>query len=262
VGSYERNHYGAVTWQDLGSGGNALLAEASRADLRALQSASTRVRFDLNASMIRANEHATAAFFIEEGVASVVKSSERGRRTEICLIGPEGFAGSAIVMVDGQWPYETFAQVDNVLAVRIEGAALRSVYESSASFRAILGRAIHIQTLQIAEGLVSAAWFPVIARLARWLLMYRDRLGSSHIQITHEFMALMIGTQRTRITASLHEMEAIGAIKSGRGLLIIKDVRLLQDMAEGGYGELEQEAGRLGALATGPDARAARNAAE
>jgi len=77
--------------------------------------------------------------------------------------------------------------------------------------------AVYSQMVQIAEGLVSAAWQRLDARLARWLLMYRDRQRSDRLEVTHEFMAMMVGVQRTGVTEALHDLEGAGLITAARG---------------------------------------------
>jgi len=109
----------------------------------------------------------------------------------------------------------------------------------------LLTQAVYAQLVQIAEGLVSAAWQRLDARLARWLLMYRDRLQSDRLDVTHEFMAMMIGAQRTGVTEALHDLEGAGLITAQRGLVIIRDTKGLRQLADYGYGVSEAEYARL-----------------
>jgi CRP-like cAMP-binding protein len=237
----------AVGPRGMAAGGNAVLAAIGEVDLVELAEGGRRVRLARGNVLTRANQPAPTAYFPENGVASVVKPEDGGRRTEVCLLGPESFSGPAVVLADGRWPYETFVQVDSLTAVAVDADLLRRCFAANSAIRRVLLRAAHVLTVQIAEGLVSAAWQQIEARLARWLLMYRDRLGSDSLEITHQFMSMMVGAQRTRITAALHEMEGQGALSAGRGRVLIRDVALLEAMAKGGYGVPEREAERLGA---------------
>ena len=81
--------------------------------------------------------------------------------------------------------------------------------------------------------------------LARWLLMYRDRLRSDQLPVTHEYMAAMLGVQRTGVTAALHELEGLGLISSRRGLVSIVDATELAALADGGYGVTEEHHAKL-----------------
>jgi len=155
------------------------------------------------------------------------------------------FDGIPLVTADGRWPYRSIVQTEVLRAVRVDARRLRSAFDGNAAVRTALLAAAHLVTVQIAEGLASAAWQRVQARLARWLLMYRDRLRSDRIPATHEFLALMIGAQRTGITLALHELEGAGMIVASRGLIVVRDAAELARVADGGYGIAEAEQARL-----------------
>ena len=53
-------------------------------------------------------------------------------------------------------------------------------------------------------------------RLARWLLMWQDRLKTRHLTVTHEFLALLLGVRRQGVTLALHELEGGGLIRGTR----------------------------------------------
>jgi CRP-like cAMP-binding protein len=228
----------------LAASGNKLLAITSSVDLNFLIACGNRRSFDRGKPLSHADQPASIAYFIEQGIASVVKA-EGDRRAEICLIGQEGFTGSAIAQADGRWPYETFVQSDHLVAFGVGASDLRDLMERSTAFRGTLLNAAHVQTVQIAENLVSAAWQRTSVRLARWLLMFYDRMGSHHLDVTHEFMAMMIGSQRPKVTEALHDLEAAGAISASRGRIVIRDTVILKQLADGTYGCAEQEADRL-----------------
>lgn len=226
--------------------GNRLIAAMVDADRHLLMAHATRVRMSFGDELTAADQPIEAAFFPQSGVASVVKPDGQGERVEICLIGREGFSGAALVSGDGRWPYRTFVQTPELAAWRVEAGALEQCLEQSASLRRVLTRATYSLFIQVAEGLVSAAGQKLEARLARWLLMYRDRLESDRIEVTHDFMARMVASQRTGVTSALHAMEGAGLIRSTRGTTMIVDPAGLKALADGGYGIAEVEAARVG----------------
>lgn len=229
----------------LATGGNTLLAMMTVADRELISPFCTRQKFPRGAVLAEANELPDALYFIEHGVASVVTLYPDAQRTEIALIGPETFVGAPIVIGDGRWPYRTFVQVDQLSAVRLPLAHALTALQQSRDLERLLTQAVYAQLVQIAEGLVSAAWQRLDARLARWLLMYRDRLQSDRLDVTHEFMAMMIGAQRTGVTEALHDLEGAGLITAQRGLVIIRDTKGLRQLADYGYGVSEAEYARL-----------------
>jgi CRP-like cAMP-binding protein len=229
----------------LAVGGNALLALMDRADLLMIAPWCSRLRLERESVLIEADEPAKAIYFIEDGVASMTASRPAVERTEVALIGPESFVGACLVIGDGRSPYRTFVQSDHLAAIRLPAAQARQAMGHSPSFHRLLLHAVYTQMVQVTEGLLSAAWQRLDARLARWLLMYRDRARSDRLEVTHGFMAMMLGAQRTGVTATLHELEGAGLISAGRGLIIVRDADGLRQLAGGGYGIPEAEHARL-----------------
>jgi hypothetical protein len=82
-------------------------------------------------------------------------------------------------------------------------------------------------------------------RLARWLLMWHDRLQDDNISITHEFLAVLLGVRRPGLTLTLHVLEGKGLIKASRNLIRIADRAGLEKAADGFYGIPEAEYDRL-----------------
>jgi CRP-like cAMP-binding protein len=222
-----------------------LLNCMQQADVALIAPFCQRRRLSRGTILCEAAQPAEALYFVEYGVASIVTAYPEGRATEIALVGRETFIGIPIVTGDGRWPYRTFVQTDQLCVVCLPYAAAMAALNRSPSFLAVLLRSVQATIVQVAEALVSASWQRLDGRLARWLLMYRDRLQSDRIEVTHELMALMVGAQRTGITATLHNLEDLGLITAARGLVVIRDAERLKRIAERGYGIAESEYARL-----------------
>ena len=82
-------------------------------------------------------------------------------------------------------------------------------------------------------------------RLARWLLMCRDRLDPGEMPLTHEFVALMLGVRRAGVTEALHDLKRRGLISTHRGSIEVEDRAGLMRAANGSYGLPESEYARL-----------------
>ncbi|WP_343055367.1 Crp/Fnr family transcriptional regulator [Sphingomonas aerophila] len=191
-----------------------------------------------------ADQPIAAALFIESGVASIVKPGEQ-YGTAIGIAGPEGFCGTPLVLGGEYWPYSTIVQADRVTGIMIEASSFRQLVAEDADLRSVLLRSIQVKMVQLAEGLISNGQQRLLPRLARWLLMYRDRVGSDQLAVTHEYIAVMVGTRRSGVTAALHELEGAGLIRSSRGLATILNADALLALAAGGYGVTEKEHARL-----------------
>ena len=223
--------YRAAPAESLANGGNELLAAMTSADLLFLAERGQRRTFELDEGLCRVGEVAKSVFFVEAGVASVAHVEADGRKTEICLIGPEGFTGVSVLLDDGCSPHEIYSQSDPLQVFSIVSTDMEELVAQSSHAAKLLNQASFAQMSQIAANLVSAVRQTVSSRLARWLLMYRERLRSDRFEVTHAYMAIMIGTQRPKVTEALHDLEAAGAIASSRGLVVVLDRRVLEDLA-------------------------------
>jgi CRP-like cAMP-binding protein len=82
-------------------------------------------------------------------------------------------------------------------------------------------------------------------RLARWVLMARDRLDSDEIPPTHEFLSLMLGVRRAGVTVALSALEKRGWLRANHGRLVVLNRRGLEKVAGAYYGVPEAELRRL-----------------
>lgn len=182
--------------------------------------------------------------FLEHGVASVTAVLADKGRTEVGIIGREGMTGMPLLMGTDRTPHETFMQVAGA-GLRIAAAPLLAAVAASEPLRLLLlrfGQALFIQT---GHSTAANAHHRMEARLARWLLMVHDRIGTPDIPLTHEFMAIMIAAQRSGVTVTLHILEGAGMIRSTRGIVTILDREKLADLAGDTYGVPEAEYRRL-----------------
>lgn len=75
--------------------------------------------------------------------------------------------------------------------------------------------------------------------------MARDRLDGDTLPLTHEFLSVMLGVRRAGVTHALNELERVGLIKPGRGVITLIDRKGLEKISNGSYGPAEEEFNRL-----------------
>jgi CRP-like cAMP-binding protein len=228
-----------------GSIANILLRALNEADFALLEPHLERKQLKLRDSIFEPNEPIERVYFPEEGVASIVAEQEGGDQVEVGLFGREGMSGAAVVMGAEQSPHASMIQVGNPAAHVIPSDRLLDACDKSASLRLLLMRYVQSLNVQAALTAASNAHYALPERLARWLLMCHDRTEGDRMELTHEFLSMMLAVRRSGVTVTLHTLEATGAIRSARGVVTVTNRGRLEEIAGDAYGQAEAEYRRL-----------------
>jgi CRP-like cAMP-binding protein len=183
-------------------------------------------------------------YFVQSGLVSVVGTTRPDHRIEVGMVGYEGMTGLGVVLGDDRSANETLVQSAGS-ALRISATALRVAMHESPRLTALLLRYVHIFLLQGSQTALANGRGRLDERLARWLLMWHDRLSNDDLVITHEFLALLLGVRRQGVTEALHALEGGGLVRSSRNLIKVVDRDGLQTAANGFYGVPEAEYDRM-----------------
>jgi CRP-like cAMP-binding protein len=116
-------------------------------------------------------------------------------------------------------------------ALRLKAAALRKEVSANSSLQYLLGRHTHSLLTQISQSAACSRFHMVEARLARWLLMTHDRIGSDEFQLTQEFLSSMLGVRREGITNGASALQRNKLIAYSRGRIRILDRKGLEATA-------------------------------
>lgn len=179
----------------------------------------------------------TEVHFVESGIVSkVIVAPEY--RIEVGIVGREGLVGASALLGVAQSPFEVFCQVSGeVLSIGV--ADLDSVSDEVPRLRDLMLRFIHSSMVQAAQTALANGRCTLEERLARWLLMARDRLERDEIPLTHEFLSLMLGVHRPGVTIALQTLEGAEMIRNSRGLVSIINPSALREIAGGSYTPLD-----------------------
>jgi len=161
-------------------------------------------------------------YFPDSGVVSVVAVYADGSVIEMATIGREGCTGVKAVFGAKQSSFRLLVQLPGS-AAKMSRPAFTRAMDSVPSFRSLMFTYVHAFLEQV---LVSAACngaHGVKQRLARWLLMMRDRSDDDALLITQDLLAEMLGVQRPTITIAARELERGGLIARGRRQVTILD---------------------------------------
>ncbi len=162
------------------------------------------------------------AYFLNDGMASVVVLTSDGRTVEVAIIGREGIVGTPLAVGLSRGPHRIVMQIAGS-AVRIKSAVLRETLDTVAELRLIWNRYVLIQGLQVAQIAACNRLHEIEQRLARWLLMCQDRVDTEILLVTHEFLAQMLGTGRPSVSLAAGILHRGGLIENVRGAVTILD---------------------------------------
>ena len=213
---------------------NRLLAALTPDAFGRLAPALEPVPLPLHEVLIAPREPITQAYFVEEGIVSLVADTREGR-IEVGLTGREGFVGVPIALGAQTTPHTAIVQASGE-ALRIAAGALEDALDASASLRRVLGRYVQSLLVQVGQTVYANADLTVEARLARWILMIHDRLEQDELPLTHEVLSKMLGVRRPTVTTATHLLEGAGMIRARRGRITVVDREKLEDLAGAIYG--------------------------
>ncbi len=155
-----------------------------------------------------------------------------------------GTIGSTL-LGDDRWPHDVVMRAERGEALRMPADALLDAVEESGSLRRTLLRFANVFMIQMGRTIVSSLAHPIERRMARWILLYHDRVAADEICMTHEEFRLMLGVRRSSVTEALHRLEEEQAVRSVRGKVIVRDRAKLLELAGDTYGRSEREYQRL-----------------
>jgi CRP-like cAMP-binding protein len=219
---------------------NRLLSFMSAEDRQLLAPNLKHANLPVRQILEKANQPIEHLYFLEDGIASVVGDSKTFGQIEIGIIGKEGVTGLHVILGNSQSPYETFIQAPGT-ALRIETEKLQAAMDKSRTLQQLLLRYVQVFMIQTSQTALSNAASLLTQRLARWLLMCQDRLNTKPLPLTHQFLAAMLGVQRSGVTIALGELENRDLIRCKRGMITILDRPTLMKLTNGSYGVAEAE---------------------
>ena len=174
------------------------------------------------------------AYFLMTGIASVVASSAEGGAVEVEVVGREGVVGALHVLGPALVPTQCFMQMPGT-ALRIKLSELRTAFLDSPEIRARLMEFVQVRSLTLSQVAGCHRLHGAEQRLARWLLMVQDRVQEETLGLTQLFLAEMLGSQRTTVSAVAAVMQHDGLIEYSRGHLKIINRPGLEAAACGCY---------------------------
>jgi CRP-like cAMP-binding protein len=179
------------------------------------------VSLALSQVLFRPDEELAYAYFPTTSIVSLLTDLEDGTGMEVGLVGREGVVGVSAFLGGGETKVATVQAEGRALRVRAD--ALREEFGRGGALQQRLLRYTHALMTQISQSVVCNSRHTFEGRLARWLLMYHDRLGRDEFELTHEFMANMLGVRRASVSEIAHKLQEMKLISYRRGHFRILD---------------------------------------
>lgn len=223
---------------------NRLLKSLQPEDYERLRQHLQPVEFNYKMPLYQADEHIEFVYFIETGVASLLKTMRNGNAVEAGTIGNEGMVGLPVIFGDSQAPTSVYMQVAGQ-GLRMRAKTFWQGMQRSASLRTLMLHYAHAVFNQVAQSVACNAFHTLERRCCRWLLMTHDRMQSSEFPLTQEILATMLGVQRPGVSLAAGELQREGLIRYSRGKVTILDRAGLVKRSCECYGVCKKEFDRL-----------------
>ncbi len=198
------------------------------------------VRLKLHQVMHETGDVIRSAYFMNDGMGSVLTVQPDGKSVEVGLIGKEGFVGLPIVFGFKTSALRVVTQADGT-AYRIDVPTLLRLLVQCPELEKQIQRFAMILAMQSTQVAACNRLHRVEERLARWLMMSQDRIDTKIMPLTQEFLGQMLGTRRASVSLAAGTLQKAGLINYTRGNVTILDRARLAKTACDCYQVIEQQ---------------------
>ncbi len=165
-------------------------------------------------------------YFPSSGIISLLAVAEERSTLEVGLIGQEGMAGVAVFMGVKTSRHSAVVQGDGK-ALRMRTNEFNKECDNGGSLSRVLRRYSHSLLTQVSQAAVCNRFHPIEARLAKWLMMTRERMGTNEFKLTQDFLSNMLGVRREGVSKAARILQDQKLISYSRGTLkILKAAKL------------------------------------
>jgi len=198
------------------------------------------VRLRIHQILHESCDRIKCVYFIETGLISIVNLQPNGKSVEVGLIGKTGLAGLPVIDGFRTNPNRTMARAEG-RAYRMEADTLRQLLPQCPILACTLHRFAQRLTLQSMQIAVCNRLHAVDERLARWLLMSLDLLGSNELSLTQQLLGQILGTRRSSVSLAASMLHKAGVITYTRGNVSILDRARLLSVACDCYSSIQNQ---------------------
>jgi CRP-like cAMP-binding protein len=206
---------------------NSLLGALPRKEYQRLLAGMKPVTLTFGKVLYEPGDSIRHVYFPNNSLVSLLTVADGHLALEVGMVGAEGMVGTPVSLGISVSPVRALVQGSGT-ALRMTAARFRKALRQSRSLRQALHRHVHLMMLQVTQTAACNRFHMVEARLARWLLMTRDRVGSDRFRLTQEFLAYMLGVRRVGVTTAAGALQRRKLIRYSRGNITILDQKGLE----------------------------------
>ena len=197
------------------------------------------IKLKLGDVLCEAGQPLLWAWFMTEGIASLVSVTLEGNAIEIGMVGNEGVVGMPILLKGGALPYR--------VNIQLEGSALRlpisilHKFGCTTPLYKLFMRYTFAVMVQFVQSGVCNHFHNINKRLCRWLLILHDHALQDTFYITQELLSEMLGVRRAGVTVAAGALQSAGLIKYSRGKITVLNRKGIESLACECYGTIKSE---------------------
>lgn len=166
-------------------------------------------------------------YFPNSGMISLISHTEEGETLEVGIVGYEGMVGLSVFLESYKSQYRTLVQTTGH-AFRMKAGTFQSAGDRQASLRSLMRRYTQARMTQITQAAICIRFHTLESRLCRWLLQSQDCVKSDELELTQDFIAMMLGTHRPGVSLVAGTLQNAGLIRYSRGHITILDRQRLE----------------------------------
>jgi len=201
---------------------NSLLAALPFKDCQSLLEHMESITLTAGEVLYRPGEPIRHVYFPTDTMVSLLTSAQGHQALEVGMVGREGMLGIPLALGVNESPVQAVVQGAGT-ALRMTSAHFRKEFQHSPRLQQAVYRYIYELMIQMTQTAACNRFHQVEARLARWLLMTRDRVRSNQFHLTQDLLSNMLGVRRVGVTKAAGDLRLRKLISYNRGEIIILD---------------------------------------
>ena len=209
---------------------NRLLREIPITEYARLKPHLQYIKLELGDVLCEAGQPLQWAWFMTEGIASLVSVTLNGNAIEVGMVGNEGVVGMPILLKEGSLPYRVNIQLSGS-ALRLPMSILHSEFGCTTPLYKLFTRYTFAVMVQFVQSGVCNHFHSIKNRLCRWLLILHDHALQNTFYITQELLSEMLGVRRAGVTVAAGALQSAGLIKYSRGKITILNREGIESLA-------------------------------